>query len=139
MEPAKPYLQFTVAFDEADQEGIVFFGNYFRLAHRALEHWLPLQGVPWKEWFQHPDYGVPLRHVEADYLAPLRPGDTFEATVRVVEIKDSSIRFEYEFRHQGRVGARLTTVHVFVARSSRQKIAVPGVIREKLKAIPAEP
>lgn len=123
----------TIAFDDADGEGIVFFGNYFRLAHRALEAWLPLNGITWKEWFAHPEYGVPLRHVEADYLKPLRPGDECEAVIQVVELKDSSVVFAYEFRDlTGQVHARLKTVHVFMGRADWAKRAIPEDLKLRL-------
>lgn len=131
--PLEP-LKFTVPFDEADGEGIVFFGNYFRLAHRALEQFLPLAGIPWNEWFKSPDFGVPLRHVEADYLKPLRPGETFAVKVFVLEMGDSSVRFGYEFLDaSGGVTARLKTSHVFVSRPDMKKLSLPQSLRDRLR------
>jgi len=131
MSPAK--MRFTVAFDESDSEGIVFFGNYFRLAHRALERWLTEREIAWPDWFKNPDFGVPLRHVEADYLKPLRPGESFDATIRIDEIGDSSVHLSYEFTDPaGTPLARLKTSHVFVNRSDMKKIKIPDLIRERL-------
>lgn len=134
MTPAsiKP-IKFTVRFDDADGEGIVFFGNYFRLAHQALEQHLPHIGIPWKEWFANKDWGVPLRHVEADYLQPLRPGDEFLVTVTVVEVGESSVHFSYEFVNaDDKPAARVKTSHVFVGRTTFKKLPVPDSIRERL-------
>src|SRR4051812_33600871 len=109
---AKP-IKMTVKFDDADGEGIVFFGNYFRLAHQALEQWLPQVGIPWKEWFANKEWGVPLRHVEADYMQPLRPGDEFSVVVRVAELGDTSVHFSYEFQDgAGLTLSRVKTSHV---------------------------
>lgn len=128
-----PVLSFTVPFDEADGEGIVFFGNYFRLAHRALEQFLPAIEIPWRDWFNHPEWGVPLRHVEADYLKPLRPGDSFTAHIHVSEIGKSSVHFAYEFRDSaGAPVARLKTSHVFVDRKTLKSREVPASLHEKL-------
>jgi YbgC/YbaW family acyl-CoA thioester hydrolase len=127
-------LKFQVPFDEGDVEGIVFFGNYFRLAHRALESWLPTAGIPWKEWFKNDEWGVPLRHVEAEYLKPLRPGDMYEARVWVKEIGESSIHFGYEFvNEKGEPLARLKTSHVCVTRPDMKKHKVPENIRARLQ------
>jgi len=126
-------VEMTVMFDDADGENIVFFGNYFRLAHRALELWLPEQGIPWTEWFKNKDWGVPLRHVEADYLQPLRPGDRFQVAIRVAEMGESSIHFEYDFLKDGKPAAKVKTSHVFVSRAAFKKVAVPAIVREKLK------
>ncbi len=126
-------LKFQVAFDEADSEGIVFFGNYFRLAHRALEAWLPTIGITWKEWFANSEWGVPLRHVEAEYFKPLRPGDEFQARLWVKEIGQSSIHFGYEFVSlEGVTLARLKTSHVCVSRPDMKKHLIPNSIRQRL-------
>lgn len=127
-------LRFKVPFDESDGEGIVFFGNYFRLAHRALEQWLPEQRqIPWEEWFKNPEFGVPLRHVEADYLSPLLPGQEFEIEIQIAEIGSSSVHFNYEFRDlKGKALSQLKTSHVFVSRKDGRKIELPPNIRDRL-------
>lgn len=126
-------LRFTVAFDEADQEGIVFFGNYFRLAHRAFEAWLPTRGISWREWFTNDHWGVPLRHVEADYVSSLRPGDEFLVSIRCEKVGASSAHFAYDFTSpDGRPLAHLKTSHVFISRTERRKCPVPDDVRARL-------
>lgn len=135
-------LKFSVPFDEADSEGIVFFGNYFRLAHRALEQFIPRLGISWSQWFANKEWGVPLRHVEADYLKPLRPSDTFEVLIQVRELGESSVVFTYEFLDgDGNAYARLKTAHVFVDRQTLNKTAIPVGVRERLssRVLPAPP
>ena len=125
---------YRVPFDEGDGEGIVFFGNYFRLAHRALEDYLPEIGIPWAGWFKNPDWGVPLRHVEADYLKPLRPGEEFRVRIHVAELGESSAHFAYEFLDtDGRVSAKLKTSHVFVDRREMKKRLIPEDLRAILE------
>ena len=129
-------LSFTVAFDEADGENIVFFGNYFRLAHRAFEAWLPTVGIAWHDWFADKEYGAPLIHAEADYLGSLRPGSRFEVLVTVARLGETSVHFEYEFKNEnGRSLARLKTSHVFVKRDGGGKTPVPPHLRQKLAAL----
>lgn len=132
-------MRFTVAFDEADGEGIVFFGNYFRLAHRALESYFPEIGIPWSEWFKNDEFGVPLRHAEAEYVKPLRPGQTFEAKIEVLHLGESSVQFSYEFLgSEGESLARLKTSHVFISRKNKQKQAIPETLRLRLQAAQAK-
>ncbi len=124
----------TVAFDEADGEGIVFFGNYFRLAHRALEAYLPQIGITWEDWYRHADWGVPLRHVEANYLSPLRPHDDLRIHVTVGTINESSVEFHFHFAlADGRSIAKVKTVHVFVGRKSFAKMPIPEAILKRLQ------
>lgn len=136
MEPALPTPYITpIAFDEADGEGIVFFGNYFRLAHRALEQFLPQTGIAWRDWFQNPEVAIPLRHVEADYAAPLRPGEVLQIVVEVSQLRENSVEFTYRMfseKNTEREIAIARTVHVFVDRKTFTKIAIPPVIRDCL-------
>ncbi len=132
----KNTFEYRVPFDEADGEGIVFFGNYFRLVHRAFEDFVPTLGIPWEEWFKNPDWGVPLRHVESDYLKPLIPGMIFTVTINVEKIGESSVHFVYAVRDaDGNPCANLKTSHVFVTRpkGAMKKMNIPESIRERLK------
>lgn len=124
-------IQCRAAFDDADGENIVFFGNYFRLAHRAFEQYVPLLGIPWTEWFANPDWGVPLRHAQADYFQPLRPGQEFTVKIQAGDISESSVQFHYDFMDSNRkLVARLKTSHVFVSRKQRfEKIPIPESVR----------
>jgi YbgC/YbaW family acyl-CoA thioester hydrolase len=129
----KTTLNQQVAFDEGDGEGIVFFGIYFRLVHRALEQGLSAMGLTWKDWFANEEFGVPLRHAEADYRKPLRPGDTYQVDILVDEVGDSSVRFAFEFKNEkSELLAVVKTTHVFVSRKERKKISIPDFIRQKL-------
>lgn len=126
-------INMTVAFDDADGEGIVFFGNYFRLAHRALEQYLPLIGISWSEWFKHEQWGVPLRKVECEYLRPLRPGQTFQAKIQVAELSESTVTFDIDFVCESKVVAKLRSTHVFVDRKSISKMKIPENLRSLLE------
>ena len=131
-------LVFTVAFDDADGEGIVFFGNYFKLAHRTLERWLPTVGVAWKDWFAREDAGAPLVHAECDYLKPLRPGEEFFVTVQVLNVGRSSVSFAQHFKSKDQSPvARIKTVHAFIDRRSLTKTEIPITIRACLAPLVA--
>ncbi len=124
---------FTVAFDEADGEGIVFFGNFFRLAHRAFEQGVPLLGFTWKEWFANPELAIPLRHTEADYRNPLRPGDSYYVNIRVQELGSTSLGFAFEFKSADeKTYAVVKTTHVFLSRKEFKKISIPERFRNQL-------
>lgn len=125
------YKQFAT-FDECDPAGILFFGHYFNAAHRTIERWVEHCGIGWKNWFAHPVHGVPLRHVEAEYLHPINCGDSFEGHVEVIHVGDSSVALQVTFKVAGQVAARIKTNHVFVDLRARKKIPIPADIREHL-------
>lgn len=126
--------KFLVHFDDADPGGIVFFGNYLKLAHRALEYALPQVGIPWDKWFATKEYGVPLRHVEADYRKPIRPGTFIEVEQKVLKLGNSSVTFESLLKNdQNELCAVLTHTHVFVDMKTKSSIPIPEGIRQVLE------
>ncbi|MCB0422389.1 MAG: acyl-CoA thioesterase [Bdellovibrionales bacterium] len=132
-----------IHFDEGDPAGILFFGNIFAFAHRAIEEMLAESQVGWKKWFATPGYGAPLRHVEAEFINPLLPGQTYSVTVEVIKVGASSVQFETLF-HQGQTPcAKVKTSHVFVGIGANKKISkkeIPIEIKEflikKVKSLP---
>lgn len=122
-----------VHFDDADPGGIVFFANYLKLAHRALEHALPKAGIPWDQWFATKDYGVPLRHVEADYQKPIKPGTFIDVEQTVVRLGNSSVSFESLIKDEaGELCATIKHTHVFVDMKTKSAINIPENIRKIL-------
>lgn len=126
-------LRFRAAFDEGDSAGIVHFAHYFRLAHRALEAWLPSRGIPWEEWFASSRHAVPLRHADAEFFRPLRPGQEFDIAVEVEEIDDSTVKFAFLLLTcDGERIARVTTTHVFVSLPDFRRMDIPSGIRDRI-------
>ena len=122
-----------VHFDDADPGGIVFFANYLKLAHRALEYALPKAGIPWEKWFRPESYGVPLRHVEADYRKPVRPGSYVDVEQKITRLGNTSVTFESELKNdQGELCAVITHTHVFVDMKTKNSINIPEDIRQVL-------
>lgn len=124
-----------IHFDECDPAGIVFFANYFKLAHRSIEEFIMQNGISWQSWFQSPDFGVPLIHAESDYKRPMLQGNSYQAVVKLTKLGESSVQFETTFQTlQQETCAVIKTVHVFVDTKNLNKISIPQVIRQKLEA-----
>ncbi len=126
-----PYtVELFVHFDDGDPAGITFFGNYFRMAERALELGLEQRNVPWKEWFAHPEYGIPLRHAEAEYHKMLMPGQRCKIRQGVEKIGDSSLVLRTEVHSaDGHLCATIRTTHVVVDKQTRKKRTIPAPLR----------
>lgn len=120
-----------IHFDEADPQGILYFANTFKLAHKCLEEYLTQSNLGWSFWFQNTEFAVPLRHSSCDYLSPMKAGEYYQTTLLVNKIGDSSIELICEFSDVKNkiVFAKVTSVHVFVNRESFKKISVPEKIR----------
>jgi acyl-CoA thioesterase FadM len=124
-----------IHFDQCDPAGIVFFGNYPSLAHRVLEALLPAIGIPWREWFANPDFGVPLRHLDVHYLGSLRVGQTYQLRAQVLRVGRTSVDFLVGFwSENNKVCAFVHTTHVFVTMEPLAKTAIPSGLADKLRA-----
>lgn len=126
--------KFFASFDESDPGGIVFFGNYYRIAHRAFENFVVACGLSWSDWFSGDDILIPLVHSEADYKQPLFAGKSYLCQIQVETLGASSVTFSYQFlTEEGqKTCAKLKTVHVFVKKASMSKIEIPEKFRSAL-------
>ncbi len=129
-------LRQRAAFDQCDPAGILFSGHYPLLAHRAIEEFVVHMGFSWGEWFQHPQYAIPLRHLEVNYLSPLRAGELYDWTVSLGDLGETSVPFKVEVRSvqdPSVVCAQIQSVHVFLDIKLKQKTAIPLEFRHKLE------
>ena len=130
--PFKQEIQ--VRFRESDAAGILFFANLFDLAHDCFEDFIVACGLPWDEWFKSQEFIVPIRHTCCDFFAPLLPGQKYQIQVTVSELKSSSFELKYAFMKGDKIHAELKMVHVFVNKSTGQKMDIPARIQPALKA-----
>jgi acyl-CoA thioesterase FadM len=122
-----------VPFHLCDPVGVLFFGNIYAVVHSILEDW-GRQSEAWPLWFGADiETAYPIRHSEADYFRFMRHGDAFQATIRVVSLSDSTVKFETEFAKEGFVHARVLTVHTAVDLSTQSKSRIaPDLARKFL-------
>lgn len=128
----------TLTFREADPVGIMFFGNIYGFAHDAFEEFIMAAGYKYEEWFEEKNYLIPIRHSEADYLAPLKPGQTYDITVMVASFGQTSFKMKYIFSQQDkdqkdRVHAVVSMVHAVIEAKSMQKSSLPQIMRTRLQ------
>lgn len=130
-------VELFIHFDDADPARIVFFGNYYRLAHRAMELSLSQWGLKWDDFFKHPGVGFPVRHSEAEYFRPIRPGQPVFVTVYPEKISDSSVTFRSEFREGADLASPLSAVvkvvHVSIDTETLQKTKLPKVLVDQME------
>ncbi|MCB0340967.1 MAG: acyl-CoA thioesterase [Pseudobdellovibrionaceae bacterium] len=123
---------FTVRFDQADPAGILFFGQAFFIAHQTIEEFVNHLGIEWKDWFQNGQWGVPIRHAEADFKRPLFPGHKYLAQLQIENLGNSSIRFQVKFFDGDSVCAHLILSHVFTDVNTLKSRPIPEDLRKLL-------
>jgi acyl-CoA thioester hydrolase/1,4-dihydroxy-2-naphthoyl-CoA hydrolase len=125
-----------VHFDEADPAGILYFANVFSFTHRLIEEMLAEAPFGWDGWFKIKNGGAPLRHVEAEFLNPLLPGNKYLGSVDVKKVSDSTAHFTTTFSQAGTIHAVVQTTHVFVKKEATvvEKANMPIEIKEFLQS-----
>lgn len=129
----------TVRFDEGDPRGILFYGRVQDLSHRVFEDFVVSELVErWEDWFLTEDFIVPIRHAEADYARPMRPGHTYRAELSVLKLGESSfdVRTRFHDLQDGQpvLCAETRVSHVFADPRRLRKIPIPSGLRERLQA-----
>ena len=123
----------TIRFEDADPAGIVFYPRAIALAHGVVEDLLRQTELGWLGWFDHHNLAAPVRHAEADFLAPMRAGEVLEARARVEKLGETSATFVVEFEGgDGTLRARVRTVHVLVDRATGKPVPLTPEIRGAL-------
>ena len=124
----------TIRFEDADPAGIVFYPRAIALAHGVVEDLIRKTELGWHGWFENRGLAAPVRHAEADFLAPMRAGETLRARAWVEKLGETSGTFAVEFLgSEGETRARIRTVHVLIDRSTKQPVALTPEVRRALE------
>jgi acyl-CoA thioesterase FadM len=129
----------TVRFEEADARGVLFYGRLQALAHHVWEDFVVAELVDrWEDWFESREFVAPIKHAEATYHRPLRPGHHYVAELTIGKVGESSLevmtRFLDESGPEPVLCAETRVVKVMADPSTWTKIRIPSAIRARLLA-----
>ncbi len=127
----------AVRFEEADARGVLFYGRLQALAHHVWEDYVVSELVDrWEDWFESREFVAPIKHAEATYHRPLRPGHQYVAELTIGKIGESSLevvtRFLDESGPEPVLCADTRVVKVMADPTTWKKIPIPAGIRERL-------
>jgi 4-hydroxybenzoyl-CoA thioesterase len=127
-------LERGVDFPMVDLANIAYYPRIFDLAHRFFEDsWVPICNIRYADLLLVRKIGFPVVHVESEFHAPLRYGDTITATIWIEAIGDSSCTWCYEFHNEnGELLWTSTQVTVCVNMESMKRISIPEDVRHGL-------
>lgn len=93
-----------IRFHHCDPAGIVFYPQYLVLCNELVEDWFD-EGLGINFFKLHAEMrrGVPMRHLEADFLAPSVHGDELSFTLGIDRLGGSSIRLAIAAEKDGKV------------------------------------
>lgn len=121
-----------IPFQLGDAAGIVFFAHAFSLAHEVYELFVQQTlNITWDNWFNHPEWIVPIKHSQASYHLSLKVGSTYLIGLNIKKIGKTSFILHFSFMEKEALFCEVETVHVFCNRHTLQKEPIPSLILEK--------
>lgn len=123
----------TLRLPDTDAAGILFYGNYFRLAHEAYEDFMDNIDFGLAYVLNDAEILILIAHAEADYKTSLRLGDEYTIAMRVEKIGRTSFELRYRFLDDnGELAASLKTVHVSVSKETEKPVELPESLKKGL-------
>lgn len=103
----------SVRFNETDQMGIVYHGNYFSWFDIGRMDFFEELGVDYEEFLKR-DLLLPVIDVKCKYIKPLLYGHDFKVITSVEKVKGVRIYFKYKVMVGDEVMAKGRSTHAFV-------------------------
>ena len=122
-----------VRYGETDQMGISYYANYFVWFEAARTEYFRALGFVYSE-FEKQGLLLPVAEAFCRYLGPSSYDDLVTVRTVVSQMRQSSIRFEYQVLKNKEVKPIATgyTVHVFSDRNLKPK-RIPEILKSKVE------
>ena len=127
-----------IRFAHVDPAGIVFYARYFEIINMVLEDWFRDGiGHDFGILNERDRVGIPLLHIEADFMKPSFLNDIVEFRLTVEKIGNSSFTINYEAWLGEELRLKMQAVHAFVELTQKKSVPIPDIVRERMKAFMA--
>lgn len=125
-----------VDFPMVDMAEVVYYPEYFDLAHRFFEEaWPQIWNHDYPTMVRELGIGFPAVRTEAEHLAPLRYGDEIRCALWIESVGTTSVTWRYRFSNAETVCWEATVVTVCVDMRSFEKQPVPAELADALRAV----
>lgn len=122
---------FTVRFRQADMAGIVYFNEPLNIFHDTYEQWVTDRiGTP-QNWFGNPEWAVPIKKIETEYMRPLLAFESYTAHLSVTAVGNSSFSLKTEIKKGTDLCVSVMSTHVFMSKKTFKAIPIPEEILKK--------
>jgi 4-hydroxybenzoyl-CoA thioesterase len=129
-------VEFLIRFQHCDPAGIVFYPRYFEMVNSVVEDWFAEGlGVSIRDMNRERHEGIPMVHIECDFLKPSLIGDVllFELAVERIGRSSFSIVVSAGLGREERLRARQTLVYVRLGPDRPVPIPIPDDIRAMME------
>ena len=123
-----------IRFHHCDPAGIVFYPQYFVLFNELVEDWFNEGlGMDFARFHTEQHLGVPMAHVECDFLAPSKVGDVLRFRLAVKQIGTTSFTLAVRAEKDGEVRVRATLVLVLASLTARRPVPIASEMKSRLQ------
>jgi acyl-CoA thioesterase FadM len=132
--PSLPRGAFTVRrsirFSDSDPAGIVFYPAFFRMFSDLFEEWIDaVIGTPFADEFLKHGHMFPLVHVEVDFKAARRMGQSMDLTLILTGLGRSSISYDIVGHDDGVECLKGRFVSCMASKAAGTTIPIPDYLR----------
>ncbi|WP_265110445.1 acyl-CoA thioesterase [Halosolutus halophilus] len=127
----QPVFENRVRFAETDQQGIVFYGEYFTFQDETVSEFFREIGYTFQDMVDR-GWQTHVANTELNYYEAAEFGDVVVNEMRVVEFGTASFTSEYRARRRddGQLLADGTVTHVAVDLETEETTRVPDAFRD---------
>ncbi|MFO1118086.1 MAG: thioesterase family protein [Beijerinckiaceae bacterium] len=125
-----------IRFGHTDPAGIVYYPHYFDMFNGVVEDFFDdCVGASFQFMRAHYKVVTPLRHIEADFIAPCRIGDLLQFAMTLVALGRTSLKLTIDGSVEGspRLQARLAIV--FISAETGRAVEPPPPVAARLKEL----
>jgi 4-hydroxybenzoyl-CoA thioesterase len=123
-----------IRFHHCDPAGIVFYPQYFVLFHELVEDWFnDGLGINYARFNTEQRLGVPMAHVDCDYLAPSKIGEHLSLALSVRRIGRTSLTLSIEGSADGAPRVRATLVVVLASMDTHRPVPFSDDLRATME------
>lgn len=141
--PSRFKMVHRVEFSDTDMAGIIHFSSFFRYMEVTEHAFFRSLGLSVNTWIDGNHFGWPRVHVECDFKRPVLFEDELAVELTVQELRERSIRYDFQFRQVGYEEEGLIAQGSFTVvcvtwsegEGKMRAVAIPQLVVERLRAI----
>jgi 4-hydroxybenzoyl-CoA thioesterase len=124
-----------IRFSHCDPAGIVYFPEFFDLAHATMEDWFARGlGQPLPDLIRDRRIGTPTVTIQCDFVKPLRMGETLRFELQVTKLGVASVQLSYIGKKDAAEHLRIKQTIAFMALDAGVATPIPEDLRPRIEA-----
>jgi len=123
-----------IRFHHCDPAGIVFYPQYFVLFHELVEDWFNRGlGIDYADFISKERRGLPTAHIDCDFRAPSKIGETVQMRLGVRRVGTSSLTLAVSVHMGEEVRVTANQVLVLISLEDGRVLPIPPSLRKRFE------